>query len=242
MDDGPSRRPVALITGGTRRLGAGLADHLARAGWDLVLAYRSDREAAEATVAALARHGGDVRAVACDVAKEAQVARMMAELADLEGRLDLLIHNVGIYRPVPVMQMTPANWDATLQTNLSGGFYCYHHARDMLIAAHGLIVFLGFAGVEALRADIENTDYQISKTGLLVLTKSLGRALAGTGVRVNMISPGQMANSVDLPEDLADIPAGRAGEIADLVQALDYLLAARYVTGVNIDVAGGHRL
>lgn len=235
-------RNTALITGGTRRLGAGLARHLAAQGWDLVLAYRSDEPAATALVEELSATGATVRAEACDVSREAEVAALVRGIAGREGRLDLVIHNVGIYRPVPVMAMTPENWDATLQTNLSGGFYVYHHARDLLIAARGLLVFLGFAGIDALRADIDSTDYQISKTGLLVLTKSLGRALARSGLRVNMISPGQMANSVDLPADLDEIPAGRAGEIEDLAQALDYLLAARYVTGVNIDVAGGHRL
>ena len=86
------------------------------------------------------------------------------------------------------------------------------------------------------------TAYQVSKTGLLVLTKSLAQALAPK-VRVNMLSPGQLENSVDLPEDIEDtIPSGRAGNLDDVAEALLWIVDASYVTGVNIDVAGGYRL
>ena len=139
--------------------------------------------------------------------------------------------------------MTPDDWDRAIDANLSGSFYCVHAALPLLKVRGGHIVTIGYAGLDALTAAPEAAPYQVSKVGMLVLTKALARELAPDGIRANMISPGQLANSVDLPEDLeAAIPAGRAGTLDDIAGALRYLLSAGYVTGVNIDVAGGYRL
>ena len=101
------------------------------------------------------------------------------------------------------------------------------------------------AGLEGIRANVNGTDYYVSKTGLLVLTRALAVAYAKQKIRVNMVSPGQLDNSIDLPPpDRIEriIPLGRAGGLDDIAQAVDYLLDASYVTGVNIDVSGGYRL
>jgi 3-oxoacyl-[acyl-carrier protein] reductase len=112
----------------------------------------------------------------------------------------------------------------------------------LLKVSGGQIVNLGYAGVDALVGNPDAMAYQVSKSGLLVLTKSLAAALAPE-VRANMLSPGQLENSVDLPQDLeATLPAGRAGRLDEVADALLWLIAADYVTGVNIDVAGGYRL
>ena len=92
---------------------------------------------------------------------------------------------------------------------------------------------------------MRGADYYVSKTGLLSLTRSLAAGYAERKIRVNMVSPGQLDNSVDLPpphEIGQTVPIGRAGEMHDIAQAMEYLLDARYVTGVNLDVAGGYRL
>ena len=101
------------------------------------------------------------------------------------------------------------------------------------------------AGLEGIRANVHGTDYYVSKTGLLVLTRALAAAHAGRNIRVNMVSPGQLDNSIDLPppEKIGrSVPLGRAGTLEDIAQAVAYLLDATYVTGVNVDVAGGYRL
>ena len=239
-----SAAPVAVVTGGARRLGRHLCETLSARGYDVVFFYRSSEEAAQTLVRDLTAMGRRARALAVDVGVEAQVAEAFAAIARVEGRVDLLVNNVGNYNPQDVTTLTPAVWDATLATNLSGAYYCCFHALA-LMPADGNIINIGMAGLEGTRANVRGADYYVSKTGLLSLTRSLAAGYAGRQIRVNMVSPGQLDNSVDLPpphEIGQTVPLGRAGEMHDIAQAVEYLLEARYVTGVNLDVAGGYRL
>jgi len=235
---------VAVVTGGARRLGRHLCTTLAARGYDVVILYRSSKEAAQALEQQIAATGRRARARAVDVGVEPLVADAFAEIARMEGRVDLLVNNVGNYNPQDITHLNPAVWDATLATNLSGAYYCCFHALP-LMPAEGNIINIGMAGLEGIRANVRGADYYVSKTGLLSLTRSLAVAYAGRNIRVNMVSPGQLDNSVDLPppdEIGRTVPLGRAGELQDVAQAVEYLLDARYVTGANIDVAGGYRL
>ena len=182
--------------------------------------------------------------MAVDVAEEPQVAEVFNDISSAEGRVDLLVNNVGNYNPQHVTRLDPAVWDATLAANLSGSYYCCYHALK-LMSHGGSIINVGMAGLDGNRANVQGTDYFVSKTGLLVLTRSLAAAYGERNIRVNMVSPGQLDNSIDLPsphEIGAWVPLGRAGALHDVTQAVDYLLDATYVTGVNIDVSGGYRL
>jgi len=234
--------PVALVTGGAKRLGRHLAEQLAARGYRVVINFRASERAAADAVAGIQARGGAARALQADIADKASVAEMFASVADVEGRLDLLVNNVGNYDPQPLRHVTPEAWDDCMAANLSGAFYCCYHARPLLERAGGQIVNIGYAGVDALVANAAATPYQVTKTGLLVLTKSLAVSMA-PHVRVNMISPGQLDNSIDLPSDIpGTIPLQRAGHLEDVAQTLAFLLDADYVTGTNIDVAGGYRL
>lgn len=236
--------PLAVVTGGARRLGRHLCLMLAARGFDVVILYRSSGEDARALVREITATGRRARARAVDVAVESQVAEAFAEIAQAEGHVDLLVNNVGNYNPQDVTRLTPAVWDATLATNLSGAYYCCFHALA-LMPAEGNIINIGMAGLDGIRANVRGADYYVSKTGLLSLTRSLAAGYATRKIRVNMVSPGQLENSVDLPspdEIGLTVPLGRAGELQEIAQAVEYLLDARYVTGVNIDVAGGYRL
>lgn len=236
--------PVAVVTGGARRLGRHLCQMLATRGYDIVMFYRSSGEEARALVAEIAATGRRARAMAVDVGDEPRVASAFAELAKDGGRVDLLLNNVGNYNPQDVTRLTPAVWDATLAANLSGAYYCCFHALE-LMPAGGNIINIGMAGLEGIRANVRGADYYVSKTGLLSLTRSLAVGYATRQVRVNMVSPGQLDNSVDLPppdEIGLTVPLGRAGALQDVAQAVGYLLDASYVTGANLDVAGGYRL
>lgn len=236
--------PVAVVTGGARRLGRHLCQMLATRGYDIVMFYRSSGEEARALVAEIAATGRRARAMAVDVGDEPRVAAAFAELAKDGGRVDLLLNNVGNYNPQDVTRLTPAVWDATLAANLSGAYYCCFHALE-LMPAGGNIINIGMAGLEGIRANVRGADYYVSKTGLLSLTRSLAVGYATRQVRVNMVSPGQLDNSVDLPppdEIGLTVPLGRAGVLQDVAQAVGYLLDASYVTGANLDVAGGYRL
>ncbi|MEE2791238.1 MAG: SDR family oxidoreductase [Acidobacteriota bacterium] len=240
----PNANPVAVVTGGAKRLGRQLCTILAARGYDLVVLYRASQDEADSLVEEVERMGRQARTLAVDVSIESEVASVFASITAKEGRVNLLINNVGNYNPQHVTKLSPAIWDATLAANLSGAFYCCHHALR-LIPEGGNIVTIGMAGLEGIRANVYGTDYYVSKTGLLVLTRALAAAHAARNIRVNMISPGQLENSIDLPppDQISDsVPLGRAGSLRDVTQALEYLLDASYITGINIDVSGGYRL
>ena len=172
---------VALVTGGARRLGSHLARVLSGLGYRLVINYLNSADEAATLVEELQGAGGSARAFRADVSSSDQVAEMVGSIRKLEGRLDLLVNNVGIYEPGPVEEMTVESWDRCIQTNLSGAFYCCHCCRDLLNSSGGQVINIGYAGVEALAGHPLAMAYQVSKTGLLVLTRSLAEALAPQG-------------------------------------------------------------
>ena len=237
-----SDSPVALITGAAKRLGRHLASHLAGTGFHILVNYRSSQQEADELIAEIEALGGSARAAQADISDKHQVSEMFAELASTEGRLDLLVNNVGNYSPGPLHELSPDRWDECIGANLSGAYYCCWEALSLLEASEGQIINIGYAGLEQNLGTPGAIGYQVSKMGLLSLTRSLALALAPT-VRVNMVSPGQLEDSIDLPADLsATIPLARAGKHQDIAGALDFLLGASYVTGHNLDVAGGYRL
>jgi NAD(P)-dependent dehydrogenase (short-subunit alcohol dehydrogenase family) len=236
--------PVAVVTGGAKRLGRHLCEVLAARGYRVVVVYRSSADEAQTLVTTITAAGGSARAEQADISSQSDVQRLFEGIAAREGRVDLLINNVGNYNPQDVTALDPDAWDATMGANLSGAYYCCYHALR-LMPDGGQIISIGMAGLEGIRANRRGTDYFVSKTGLLVLTRALAAGYANRQIRVNMVSPGQLENSIDLPppERLAVVvPQGRAGTLADIIQAVTYLLDATYVTGANIDVAGGYRL
>jgi 3-oxoacyl-[acyl-carrier protein] reductase len=240
----PNANSVAVVTGGARRVGRHLCTTLAARGYDVVILYRDSEDEARSLEQEIVTSGRRARALSVDVGIEQQVADVFNNIARVEGQVDLLVNNVGNYNPQHVTQLEPAVWDATLAANLSGAFYCCYHALRIM-ADSGNIINIGMAGLEGIRANVHGTDYYVSKTGLLVLTRALAAAHADRRIRVNMVSPGQLENSIDLPTSAqigAWVPLGRAGNLQDVAQAVEYLLDAAYVTGVNIDVSGGYRL
>ena len=235
-----SDRRVAVVTGGARRLGRHLCLSLAARGYDVVVLYRSSDDDARTLVEAIEATGRRARAVKADVADKRAVAAGFAGIAADEGHVDLLVNNVGNYNPT----IDPDVWDDTIAANLSGAYYCCYGALALMTPG-GNIINIGMAGLEGIRANTRGADYYVSKTGLLVLTRALAAAYAPQQIRVNMVSPGQLENSVDLPpadEISRWVPMGRSGTLDDIAQAVHYLLDASYVTGQNIDVAGGYRL
>jgi NAD(P)-dependent dehydrogenase (short-subunit alcohol dehydrogenase family) len=240
----PHANPVAVVTGGAQRVGRQLCKTLSARGYDLVILYRNSETEARSLELEIRERGQRARTLAADVGIERHVARVFDDISGTEGRLDLLVNNVGNYNPQHVTKLDPTVWDATLAANLSGAFYCCHHALGLMTDG-GNIINIGMAGLEGIRANVHGTDYYVSKTGLLVLTRALAAAHAARQIRVNMVSPGQLENSIDLPpaHEIGDwVPLGRAGSLHDVTQAVEYLLDAAYVTGVNIDVSGGYRL
>ena len=237
-------RPVALVTGSARRLGRALALRLAAAGHFTFVHYLGSRAEAQTVLTAIRAAGGDGALVRGDLSSPAGVAAVVRAVRARAARLDVLVNNVGIYRTGDLASFPPDEFDRVLQANLAGCYRLIHGLLPLLVRG-GSIVNIGYAGVDAPTATTHNTAYLISKSGLLLLTKSLALALGPRGVRVNMVSPGILSNSVELPRDPAEfVPLGTLGTVDDVADAVEFLVGsrARYVTGVNLDVAGGYNL
>lgn len=229
-----------LVTGSSVRVGRAIALHLARNGWFVYVHARTCTADAQATLEEIRALGGDGCLVTGDIASRTGCEELFSQI-DASRGLDLLVNNIGVYRTGPLSNLPVEDWNAMLRTNLDGTFHCTQLALPLLKDGAS-IVNLGYVGVASLAGTLKTAAYSATKAGILVLTKSFALELASRGIRVNMISPGQLDNSVDLPEDYARrIPLGRPGtpeEIAGLVAWLASE-AGSYVTGQNIDVAGG---
>jgi 3-oxoacyl-[acyl-carrier protein] reductase len=241
----PPVRKVALVTGSAKRLGREIALRMAAEGYFTWVHYLSSRTEAAAVLASIRAAGGEGDLVKGDVASPRDVAAIAAKLRAASGRLDLLVNNVGIYRTGDLAAYAVEDFSATLATNLIGPFDLIRKTLELFPAEGGSIVNIGYSGVGSLAGSTHNTAYLISKTGLLVLTKSLAQALGHRGIRANMVSPGILDNSVELPRRPRDyVPLSRLGRCADVAEAVAFLASgkASYITGVNLDVAGGYML
>lgn len=235
-------RKLAIVTGGAKGLGRHLSLRLAEVGYDILVNYLSSEAAASDLVAEIKARGATAWSVRADISLAAEVATVFAT-ADSTGReLGLVVNNVGIYDPVPLREIGCDQWERTMAVNLTGAFRVCRHALRRLRRG-GQIISIGVAGNQLNQAEGFATDYYVSKAALLQLTRALAVEHAPDGVRLNMVSPGQLSNSIgEVGGTPGRVPIGRDGSFEDVFQAVEYLLGADYVTGANIEVAGGYRL
>ncbi|MEE4384588.1 MAG: pteridine reductase [Pseudomonadales bacterium] len=235
--------PVALVTGGARRVGAAIVRALHGAGHDVAVHHRHSAEAARALVDALcAERPGSAFALAADLA-EADGPEVLAEaLLAARGRCDVLVNNASAFFETPVGTFDAAAWDALLGSNLRGPLFLAQALAPALREARGAIVNL--VDVHAWRPLPGYPVYATAKAGLLMATRSLALELAPR-VRVNAVAPG----AILWPEGedwktrrealLARVPLGRTGRPEDVADAVCFLARAPYVTGQVLAVDGG---
>ena len=229
---------TALVTGGSRGIGAAVARELARAGATVVVGFRSGAEEAEAIASEV---GG--RAVQADVSNVDDAKRLVEEAGDL----DVLVNNAGITRDGVLARMTDDDWRSVLETNLSSVFYtCRAVSRGMMKRRGGSIVNL--SSIVGLHGNWGQSNYAASKGGIVAFTKSLAQELGSRGVRANVVAPGYIKTQLTdaIPEEaqqqmLGLTPLGRFGEPEDVARAVRFLCSddAAFITGEVLVVGGG---
>lgn len=240
-------RPVALVTGGARRVGASIARTLHAAGYDLALHYRHSADEAAALLAELEHaRTGSTLAVQADLATVDHLPALVDQVLARFGQLDALVNNASAFFPTPVGSATPAQWDELFASNARAPFFLAQAAWPALREARGAIVNL--VDIYAGRALADHPIYVMAKAALAAMTRTLAQDMA-PDVRVNGVAPGAVLwpsdgkDYDDRAAMLARTPLQRAGTPEDVASAVLWLLRdAPFVTGQIIRVDGGRTL
>ena len=238
---------VALVTGGSRGIGAAICTELAAAGAEVSVNYARNASAANAVCDAVREAGGSAHAVQGDVSTAEGAAALVDAVESDIGPIAVLVNNAGITRDDLIMRLSDDDWRSVIDTNLGGAFFtCRALSRPMLKRRAGAIV--NITSIVGVHGNAGQTNYAASKAGLIGLTKSLAKELGGRGIRVNAIAPGYIATELTdaLPDQareaiLGGTPLGRLGEPADVARAVRFLCsdAAGFITGDVLAVDGG---
>ncbi|OGF97913.1 MAG: hypothetical protein A2Z06_03845 [Candidatus Glassbacteria bacterium RBG_16_58_8] len=239
----------ALVTGSARGIGRRVAERLSEAGCSVAINYLTSADEAKEMAQALTDQGSSAIAIQADVTVEEEVARMM-ERIDAEWRgLDILVNNVGDFLIRPISRLESPEWHRIIDSNLHSAFYCCKHALPMMRrGGWGRIVNMAWTNAEYAKSAPETTPYEIAKTGVVTLSKSLAVEEAHNGITVNVISPGVIDTSPlskrVREEIVQEIPAGRLGTPDDIAEAVLFFVSDRssYITGTVLTVGGGWHL
>ena len=237
---------TAIVTGAGSGIGRAIALELASRGCDVAVCGRR-LEPVQATAAEITALGRRAFAASADVSNGESVTAFVAEVLKAFGHIDILVNNAGLTRDNLLIRMSEEEWDAVLGTNLKGAFLLSKAvARPMMKQRSGAIV--NISSVVGLIGNPGQCNYAASKAGLIALTQSMAKELASRNIRVNAVAPGFIVSQMTdaIPDDLksamlAQIPAGRFGQVTDIAKAVAFLAGpdASYITGQTLSVNGG---
>jgi 3-oxoacyl-[acyl-carrier protein] reductase len=241
---------VALVTGSSRGIGAAILEGFARAGATCVLHYFDEttgqnKKDAETHAEKLRNLRVTVHLLAADVRDPAQVEKLMAEVKERAGGIDVLVNNAGVLRDRSLRKMTLDDWRAVMDTNLDGVFHCCKHAVELLRDNGRIVNIASIAGLFPFHGQ---ANYAAAKAGVIALTKVLAKELARRGITANAIAPGVIQTTMlgELKPDvlegyLKQIPVGRLGKPEDVANAVLFFASEEsgYITGQVLPVTGG---
>jgi len=240
----------ALVTGGSRGIGAAAAVKLAAQGCDVALSYRTQRTAAEEVAAAIQRLGSRAFILQADLADLEQARDLVHEAAEGLGGLHILVNNAGYVQRVPWEELSLEDRERMLTVGLTAAFVCSRHAVPyMREGKYGRIV--NVSSLRALTGSAHGIHYAAAKAGLLGLTKSLALAVAPFGITVNAVCPGFVATEINQEalaargdEIRAQIPLGRVATADEIAAVIAFLCSeeAGYITGETVSANGGIRM
>lgn len=238
---------VAIVTGGTRGIGAAITTALARDSVHVAAGYSANVAAAEHLSAGMLAHGASVSIHQGNVGEPSDCERVVQEVFEQHGRIDYLINNAGITVDSTVRNMSVSDWHKVLRINLSGAFYMTKATLEHMIAA-GFGRIVNVSSVVGQTGAVGQANYVSSKAGLIGFSKSLAQEVARKGITVNCVSPGYIETEMvaTIPEDilkrlLSGVPVGRLGQAHEIARAVRFLVDddAGYITGSVIAVNGG---
>jgi len=239
---------VVLVTGGARNIGRAISLALAEAGAAVAVNTRTSRADGASLVTQIRASGGDAELHLADIADGLEVRRMVDAVLQRFGRVDLLVLNASVRKETPFVDMSYDEWRGLLAITLDGAFHCIKACLPSMLAnGGGSIVTLG--GMTALSGARNRVHGSVAKSGLVGMTRALARELAPQGIRVNCVSPGQIATERPAhrsarADPKAAIPLGRAGTPEEIAATVRFLLGpgASYITGQTVAVNGGQMM